>query len=236
MEDSTALTNLALSKRKLIATVGLLMLVAGMMALITGAQTDPLMVRVEHVIDGDTIRVRYDGATHTVRLIGVDTPETKPPTKTVQRFGAEPSAYTKAPLEGQAVELRIDRIGDSRDRYGRMLRYVYLNGQNFNARLIREGYAHAIRRFRYTKKQHNTSPSKIGTGARTRLVESPLTTSLWDGLWGGFPRNVTCVIGPATFPTKPLRSIDRALPGEAQRRHAFGRCANSLPRRPGEQV
>ena len=153
MEDSTARMNLAPSKRKLIATVGLLMLAAGMMALITGAQTDPLTVRVERVIDGDTIRVRHDGATHTVRLIGVDTPETKHPTKTVQQFGAEAGAYTKAALEGRSVELHIDRIGDTRDRYGRMLRYVYLDGEDFNARLIREGYAHAIRRFRYTRKQ-----------------------------------------------------------------------------------
>ena len=44
----------------------------------------------------------------------------------------------------------IDRTGDTRDRYGRLLRYVYLNGDNFNARLIREGYAHAIRGFRYS--------------------------------------------------------------------------------------
>ena len=50
------------------------------------------------------------------------------------------------------MQLETDRTGDTGDRYGRLLRYVYLDGQNFNARLIREGYAHAIRGFRYSKR------------------------------------------------------------------------------------
>ena len=74
---------------------------------------------------------RVQGKEYIVRLIGVDTPETVHPTKTVQHFGAEASAYTKAALEA-------DPTGDTRDRYGRLLRYVHLDGQNFNARFIRE--------------------------------------------------------------------------------------------------
>ena len=49
--------------------------------------------------------------------------------------------------------LEKDRTGDTVDRYGRLLRYVYLDGDNFNARLIREGYAHAYRRFPFSKLQ-----------------------------------------------------------------------------------
>ena len=105
---------------------------------------------------------------HTVRLIGVDTPETVHPTKTVQHFGAEASAYTKAALEGNTVTLEADPTGDTRDRYGRLLRYVHLDGQNFNARLIREGYGHAIRRFRYSLKTQfirlEDSARKAGRG------------------------------------------------------------------------
>ena len=71
------------------------------------------------------------GKVHTVRLIGVDTPETVHPTKTVQHFGAEASAYTKAALAGKTVTLEADPTGDTRDRYGRLLRYVHLDGQNF---------------------------------------------------------------------------------------------------------
>ena len=85
-----------------------------------------------------------------MRLIGADTPETKHPTEAVQRFGQEASAFTTAALDGQTVQLEIDRTGETRHRYGRLLRYVHLDGENFNARLIREGYAHAIRGFRYS--------------------------------------------------------------------------------------
>ena len=50
------------------------------------------------------------------------------------------------------MTLEADPTGDTRDRYGRLLQYVHLDGENFNARLIREGYAHAIRGFRYSKR------------------------------------------------------------------------------------
>ena len=102
-------------KSKRSARIGVLILIGGMLALITEAQFEPRTVKVARV----------------VRLIGADTPETKHPTKTVQHFGAEASAYTKAALEGRTVQLETDRTGDTVDRYGRLLRYVYLDGQNF---------------------------------------------------------------------------------------------------------
>ena len=146
-------TNLAHKlKAKRTARIGVVILVGGMLALITEAQFEPIDATVVRVIDGDAIRVRVQGKVHTVRLIGVDTPEMVHPTKTVQHFGAEASAYTKAALEAKTVTLEADPTGDTRDRYGRLLRYVHLDGQNFNARLIREGYGHAIRRFRYSLK------------------------------------------------------------------------------------
>ncbi len=132
--------------------IGLAMFIGGFMGLITSAQLDPITARVERVIDGDTIRVRHQGKSYTVRLIGVDTPETKHPTKAVQYFGREASAFTKAALEGKTVLLQKDRTGDTVDRYGRWLRYVLLDGDNFNARLIRDGYAHAYRRFPFSKR------------------------------------------------------------------------------------
>ena len=132
--------------------IGLSILIAGVAAFIIGAQLDPITVRVERVIDGDTIQVRFEGKSYTVRLLGVDTPETKHPTKVVQYFGREASAFTKAHLEGKTVTLARDRTGDTVDRYGRWLRYVLLDGDNFNARLIREGYAHAYRLVPFSKR------------------------------------------------------------------------------------
>ena len=131
---------------------GLAIFIGGFMALLTSAQLDPISAQVERVIDGDTIQVLVDGTPRVIRLIGVDTPETKHPTKPVQYFGREASAFTKAALEGKTVMLQKDRTGDTVDRYGRWLRYVLLDGDNFNARLIREGYAHAYRRFPFSKR------------------------------------------------------------------------------------
>ena len=88
----------------------------------------------------------------------------------MQRSGQEASAFTTAALEGRTVQLETDRTGDTVDRYGRLLRYVYLDGENFNARLISEGYAHAIRGFRYSKR-----PAFI------RLEEA--ANRLGKGLW-----------------------------------------------------
>ena len=162
-------TNLARKlKSKRTARIGGVILVGGMLALITEAQFEPIEATVVRVVDGDTIRVRVRGKVHTVRLIGVDTPETVHPTKAVQHFGAEASAYTRAALEAKTVTLEADPTGDTRDRYGRLLRYVHLDGQNFNARLIREGYGHAVRRFRYSLKAQfirlEDSARKAGRG------------------------------------------------------------------------
>ena len=135
--------------------IGLSILIAGLASLIISAQLDPIMAQVERVIDGDTVRVRFEGKSYAVRLMGVDTPETKHPTKTVEYFGREASAFTKAHLEGKTVLLEKDRTGDTVDRYGRWLRYVLLDGDNFNARLIREGYAHAYRLFPFSKRERS---------------------------------------------------------------------------------
>ena len=110
--------------------------------------------QVGPVIDGDTIRVRLDGARSTVRLTGVDTPETTHPTRGVEPYGPEAAAYTTARLTGATVRLDLDPAGDSQDGYGRIVRYVVLaTGENVNATLIRAGYATAIRRFPYSLKR-----------------------------------------------------------------------------------
>ena len=96
------------------------------------AHTGP--AQVERVIDGDTIRVRMDGARSTVRVTGVDTPETKHPTLGVQPFGPEVSAYTTARLTGATVRLDLDPAGDASDTDGRLLRDVMLpGGEHVNA-------------------------------------------------------------------------------------------------------
>lgn len=95
---------------------------------------------VVEVIDGDTITVRYrDGRFDTVRLLGVDTPETVDPDRPVGCFGPEAAAFTKRNLTDRDVTL--ERDSELRDRYGRLLAYVYVDGARFNDRLLQEGYA-----------------------------------------------------------------------------------------------
>lgn len=102
--------------------------------------------RVIEVVDGDTVRVRLDDREETVRLIGIDTPETVHPTRPVECFGAEASAQAHNLLDGQAVFLEADRSQSDADRYGRLLRYLWLrDGRLVNYELLRQGYA-----FEYT--------------------------------------------------------------------------------------
>ena len=99
--------------------------------------------RVVRVVDGDTIVVEIDGVQEKIRLIGVDTPEVVDPRKPVQCFGKEASLFTKNNLDGTIVRLDQDLSQGDRDKYGRLLRYVFLvDGSLFNKMLIAEGYAH----------------------------------------------------------------------------------------------
>lgn len=94
---------------------------------------------VTRVVDGDTVDVQIDGRTERVRLIGVDTPEVH---GTAEPYGAEASAFTKERLTGQEVSLELD--AEARDRYGRLLAYVWVGDELFNATLVREGYAQVM--------------------------------------------------------------------------------------------
>ena len=98
--------------------------------------------RVVQVLDGDTVVVQRDGGPETIRLLGVDTPETHHPRKPVQCYGPEASAYTASRLFGQVVRLEDDV--ERHDIYGRRLAYVYLDGENFERELLQKGYARLL--------------------------------------------------------------------------------------------
>lgn len=96
--------------------------------------------KVVRVVDGDTLIVQIDDKEERVRLIGVDTPESVHPdaSKNVEA-GKVASEFTKSRLEGEYIELEFDV--QERDKYGRLLAYVWHNGEMFNKVLLREGYA-----------------------------------------------------------------------------------------------
>lgn len=101
---------------------------------------------VSSVTDGDTVRLNYQDKVQSIRMIGVDTPETRDPRKPVQCFGAEASRFTKEILLKQNVTISFDETQGIRDKYDRLLVYIWLpDGRLFNQLLISEGYA-----FEYT--------------------------------------------------------------------------------------
>jgi endonuclease YncB( thermonuclease family) len=109
----------------------------------TGAASPAGAQLVTRVIDGDTLVVQGVG---TVRLIGVDTPETVDPRRPVQFFGKEASEFTRRSAAGKVVRLEFDI--DRTDRYRRTLAYVHLpDGTFLNAEIIRQGYGHAYTQF-----------------------------------------------------------------------------------------
>lgn len=104
--------------------------------------------------DGDTIVVDMDGRHEKIRFIGVDTPETHDPRKPVQCFGRAASEYTKRRIGNQPVRLETDPLSTNRDRYNRLLRYVYLpDGSLLNQDIIKDGYGFAYLSFPFTKQE-----------------------------------------------------------------------------------
>ncbi len=108
----------------------------------TALDTNATMISV---VDGDTIDVDIDGHRERVRLIGIDTPETKKPNNPVQCYGPEATKYTKSLLAADAP-LHLERDVVARDDYGRMLAYVYLaaDGTFVNMSIIRNGFARVL--------------------------------------------------------------------------------------------
>lgn len=92
------------------------------------------------VVDGDTIKVELNNKIETVRLLLIDTPESVKPNTPAQPFGKEASDFMKKTLIKDTV-VDIERGNPDRDKYGRLLAYVWLDGENINKKLISEGYA-----------------------------------------------------------------------------------------------
>lgn len=110
-----------------------------------GGETDSLEVNalVTDIVDGDTIKVQTkNGDTQTVRLIGIDTPESVHPQKPVECFAIEASKYLEELILDEQVKLEFDPTQGEADRYGRLLAYVWLGEDNINEKMIKNGFAY----------------------------------------------------------------------------------------------
>jgi micrococcal nuclease len=97
---------------------------------------------VERVVDGDTIHVRLGARVEKVRYIGINTPEVHHPTKGEEPGGREATEVNRRLVEGKRVRLELDVR--ERDRYGRLLAYVWVGDVMVNAELVRLGYAQVM--------------------------------------------------------------------------------------------
>ena len=122
---------------------------------------------VKRVIDGDTIELNNGGR---VRYIGIDTPETVDRRKLVECFGKEASRANKELVEGKLV--RLEKDVSNKDKYGRLLRYVYQDDKFINLELVKNGFAYA---YTYPPDVKN---SKLFLEAQENARENHL------GLWG----------------------------------------------------
>lgn len=139
----------AQSRKGVLLSIAVLALViaGGTLWTLSGGDPKGARVLVTDVVDGDTVHVGRGWRRTTVRLIGVDAPETVHPEKPVEFYGPEASEFTGKSLTGKWVRLEFEPR-DQLDVYGRLLAYIFLeDGTLFNRDLVRHGYARAYTRF-----------------------------------------------------------------------------------------
>ncbi len=139
---------------------------------IAGVKQEIILYKVNKVVDGDTIVVEKVGEEEKVRMIGIDTPETVHPNKPVECFGLEASDKLRSLIEGKEVQLVTDATQDDVDRYGRLLRYVYLGNTDINFQMIKQGFA-----FEYTYRIPYTKQSKYKSA---QLEAKEKNLGLWN--------------------------------------------------------
>lgn len=153
--------------------------------------------QVINVVDGDTIDVLIEGVEYRVRYILVDTPETKDPGEPVQPFGPEAYEANRQLVEGRTV--RLEKDVSETDRYGRLLRYVYVGELMVNEELLRLGLARVA-----------TFPPDVKYVDRFLAVQQEAQAA-GAGLWGEIPV-VEVPVEPAPAATEPPLVPEPAVP------------------------
>ncbi|WP_044748253.1 thermonuclease family protein [Bacillus alveayuensis] len=127
--------------KKVLGIPVVLILITFIIACSKQDEFERVVVKLDKVHDGDTISVIINGESETVRFLLVDTPETSHPRLGEQLFGTEAKEYTKKLVErAKKVELEFD-IGPKRDKYSRLLAYVYVDGKMVQEELLKRGLA-----------------------------------------------------------------------------------------------
>ena len=134
--------------------------------------SQPGLYAIDHYVDGDTISVSMNGQKQEIRFIGIDTPETHKPNTPVQCYGPAAAAYTQNRIKaaGDKVRLVSDSLSTDRDRYDRLLRYVYLpDGTDLNQQLVANGYAFYYPYFPFSKADQFSADEQTAIAAHKGL-------------------------------------------------------------------
>ncbi len=135
-----------------------------------GLNVQPGYYRVVQFVDGDTIVVDMNGHDETIRFIGVDTPETHKPNTPVQCYGPDAATYTKNLIGQNRVRLVADPLDTNRDRYNRLLRYIYLpDGRLVEEEIIKNGFGFAYTGFPFERKQEFINIEALARAAKLGL-------------------------------------------------------------------
>jgi len=164
-------------------------------SLLPAGFADKTAHKVARVIDGDTIELENG---ERVRYIGIDTPETKHPSKPVEYYGREADSANRSLVEGKEVSLEFDV--QERDQYGRLLAYVYVGDIFVNAWLVENGYAQVM-----------TTPPNVRYAERFLELQQKAREEE-KGLWGEKGRSVGRESGSDTttvFVTKTGKKYHR---------------------------
>ncbi|MCC7492871.1 MAG: thermonuclease family protein [Fimbriimonadaceae bacterium] len=131
----------------------------------------PDTARVLRIVDGDTVEVLRRGRRTTVRLLGVDTPETVHPRIPDQFFGPEATAYTKRLLTGQTVRLTYPPRHERHDRYGRLLAFLERRSDHLdvNLEIVRQGYGRAYTKYPFRGLERFVAAQREAQAARRGL-------------------------------------------------------------------
>jgi len=137
----------------------------------TAEVNQPGLYGIDHYIDGDTIAVNMNGTVEEIRFIGVDTPETHKPNTPVQCYGEIAATYTKTRVSKFGkVRLQADPLDTNRDRYGRLLRYVYLpDGTLLDKELVQKGYGFAYLGFPFERSDEFAADQQTAQSAHVGL-------------------------------------------------------------------
>lgn len=177
-------------------------------------------VTVNDVVDGDTIKVTYKGKAETVRMILIDTPETKDPNKCVQLYGPEATAYTKKYLLDKKKTVSIELGVQTRDKYGRILAYVYVNETMFNKLLLQNGYARIAifpPNTQYLEElqaeENKAKKAKLGIWSSTNAING-----------GCAPKPAPAPVKPAPKPKPAPAPKPAPKPAPAPKKESFKNC------------